>query len=60
MPAECHAVWNHESIHVHSTLDQGQGFDVNGNDRVSPGISIGNSEIGLAALSISAFLLRLV
>ena len=34
-------------------------FTVNG-DRLTPGISISNSEVGLASLSIAAFLLRLV
>jgi len=34
-------------------------FSVNG-DRMTPGISISNSEVGIAALSISAFVLRLV
>lgn len=36
-------------------------FSLNGNgDKMTPGISICNSEIGLASLSISAFFLRLV
>jgi len=34
-------------------------FDING-DRFKPGISVSNSEVGLASLSISAFVLRLV
>ena len=34
-------------------------FTVNG-DKMTPGISISNSEVGIAALSISAFVLRLV
>jgi hypothetical protein len=34
-------------------------FKING-DRMTPGISISNSEVGLASLSISAFILRLV
>jgi hypothetical protein len=34
-------------------------FDING-DRFKPGISISNSEVGLASLSISAFVLRLI
>jgi hypothetical protein len=34
-------------------------FDVNG-DRITPGISVSNSEVGLASLSVSAFFLRLV
>ena len=35
-------------------------FSVNGNDRMSPGISISNSEVGIAALSINAYVLRLI
>ncbi len=31
-----------------------------GTDKMTPGLSIGNSEIGLASLSVSAFILRLV
>jgi hypothetical protein len=34
-------------------------FKING-DRMTPGISISNSEVGLASLSVSAFILRLV
>lgn len=34
-------------------------FKING-DKMTPGISISNSEVGLASLSVSAFLLRLV
>ena len=34
-------------------------FEVNG-DRITPGISIANSEVGLSSLRISAFFLRLV
>jgi hypothetical protein len=34
-------------------------FKVNG-DNISPGISISNSDVGLASLSISAFFLRLI
>jgi hypothetical protein len=34
-------------------------FKING-DKMMPGISISNSEIGLASLSVSAFLLRLI
>ena len=34
-------------------------FEING-DKFRPGISISNSEVGLASLSIAAFLLRLV
>ena len=35
-------------------------FEVARGDTMMPGISIGNSEVGLAALSVSAFILRLV
>jgi hypothetical protein len=34
-------------------------FKING-DKMTPGISVSNSEIGLASLSVSAFILRLV
>jgi hypothetical protein len=34
-------------------------FKING-DKMTPGISISNSEVGLASLSVSAFILRLV
>jgi len=39
--------------------DDRETFSVNGN-RMTPGISISNSEVGLASLSISAFVLRLI
>jgi hypothetical protein len=42
-----------------SILDGNQTFSING-DRFTPGISISNSEVGLASLSIAAFFLRLV
>ena len=42
-----------------SILDEHKRFQVNG-ERMTPGISISNSEVGLASLSISAFVLRLV
>jgi len=42
-----------------SIPDGKQAFDING-DRFKPGISISNSEVGLASLSIAAFVLRLV
>jgi hypothetical protein len=42
-----------------SILDGKKAFDVNG-DKFNSGISISNSEVGLASLSIAAFLLRLV
>jgi hypothetical protein len=42
-----------------SILDGKKSFDIHG-DKFKPGISISNSEVGLASLSIAAFLLRLV
>ncbi|ABW68720.1 DUF932 domain-containing protein [Desulfosudis oleivorans] len=42
-----------------SIPDGRKAFDING-DRFKPGISISNSEVGLASLTISAFVLRLV
>jgi hypothetical protein len=42
-----------------SIPDGKKSFKVNGN-KITPGISISNSEVGLASLSISAFFLRLV
>ena len=43
-----------------SIPDERRGFQLPGNDKMYPGISISNSEVGLASLSISAFILRLV
>jgi hypothetical protein len=40
--------------------DAGGEFVLRDNDRMKPGISIGNSEVGIASLSIAAFILRLV
>jgi hypothetical protein len=42
-----------------SIPDGRQTFQING-DKMTPGISISNSEVGLASLSIAAFLLRLI
>ena len=42
-----------------SILDGKKSFEING-DKFKPGISISNSEVGLASLSIAAFILRLV
>jgi hypothetical protein len=42
-----------------SIPDEKETFKING-DRMTPGISVSNSEVGLAALSISSFVLRLV
>jgi hypothetical protein len=42
-----------------SILNSSKTFDLNG-DRITPGISISNSEVGLSSLRIAAFYLRLV
>ena len=42
-----------------SIPDGAKSFDIDG-DKYTPGISISNSEVGLASLSISAFVLRLI
>jgi hypothetical protein len=42
-----------------SIPDGARSFDIDG-DKFTPGISISNSEVGLASLSISAFILRLI
>jgi hypothetical protein len=42
-----------------SILDGKQTFSING-DKITPGVSVSNSEVGLACLSIAAFLLRLI
>jgi len=42
-----------------SIPDANQTFQVNG-EKMTPGISVSNSEVGLASLSIAAFVLRLV
>jgi hypothetical protein len=42
-----------------SIPDGAKAFDING-DKFKPGISISNSEVGLASLSISAFVFDLV
>jgi len=53
---QCHLDQDFMSL---SIPDGSQTFSVNG-DRITPGISISNSETGLASLSIAAFFLRLV
>lgn len=40
--------------------DRTKSFQVKPGDRMEPGISLGNSEVGLSSLTISAFVLRLV
>jgi len=42
-----------------SIMDGEKVFEING-DRFRPGVSISNSELGLASLSVSAFILRLI
>ena len=42
-----------------SIPDRSKTFDISGG-RITPGISIANSEVGLASLRIAAFFLRLV
>jgi len=55
-PVQCHLDPEFMSL---SILDGKQTFSLNG-DRITPGISVSNSEVGLACLSIAAFLLRLI
>jgi hypothetical protein len=42
-----------------SIPDGSQAFVVNGKDRIVPGVSIANSEVGISSLKIAAFFLRL-
>ena len=53
---QCHLDGEFMSL---SIPDGKRSFDVKG-DKMTPGISISNSEVGLASLSIAAFVLRLV
>jgi hypothetical protein len=55
-PVQCHLDSEFMSL---SILDGRQTFALNG-DKITPGISVSNSEVGLACLSIAAFLLRLI
>lgn len=55
-PVQCHLDSEFMSL---SILDGKQTFSVNG-DKMTPGISVANSEVGLACLSIAAFFLRLI
>ena len=48
-----------EQLMMVNIPDSRETFTVNG-DKMTPGISMANSEVGLAALSIGAFVLRLV
>jgi hypothetical protein len=40
--------------------DDGRAFSVQPKDRVIPGLSVGNSEVGLSSLTVAGFFLRLV
>jgi hypothetical protein len=55
-PVQCHLDAEFMSL---SILDGKQTFSLNG-DKFTPGISVANSEIGLACLRIACFILRLV
>jgi len=44
---------------VLSIPDGNQTFEING-DKITPGVAITNSEVGLSALSVEAFMLRLI
>jgi hypothetical protein len=55
-PVQCHL---DEEFMLLSIPDGRHTFKVNG-DRMTGGISVSNSEVGLASLSVSAFILRLV
>lgn len=53
---QCHM---DDTFMVLNILKPEKSFKVNG-DEMTPGISIANSEVGLAALSVSAYILRLI
>jgi len=55
-PVQCHLDPEFMSL---SILDGKQTFSING-DKITPGVSVSNSEVGLACLSIAAFFLRLI
>jgi hypothetical protein len=55
-PVQCHLDGEFMSL---SIIDGKRAFDISG-DRFRPGLSISNSEVGLASLSIAAFVLRLI
>jgi len=55
-PVQCHLDSEFMSL---SILDKKQTFSLNG-DKITPGVSVSNSEVGLACLSIAAFFLRLI
>ena len=43
-----------------SIPDSGKTFTLNGGDKITPGVSITNSEVGISSLSLFAFYVRLV
>lgn len=53
---QCHLDEEFMSLNL---LNEGDGFSVKG-DAFTPGISISNSEVGLASVSVAAFCLRLI
>jgi len=53
---QCHLDAEFMSLNI---LEGNQSFDING-DKFRPGISLGNSEVGLASLSISCFVMRII
>jgi hypothetical protein len=55
-PVQCHLDSEFMSL---SILDKKETFSLNG-DKITPGVSVSNSEVGLACLSIAAFFLRLI
>jgi len=55
-PVQCHL---DDAFMLLNIPDGNKSFSVNG-DKMTPGISISNSEVGLASLSIAAFVLRLI
>ncbi|HQH71600.1 MAG TPA: DUF932 domain-containing protein [bacterium] len=57
MPAQCSL---DEEFMLLNLPDREKGFLIKRDDRLEPGIGIGNSEVGLSSLTLSAFVLRLV
>jgi len=55
-PVQCHL--DAEFMNL-SILDGKQSFTING-EKMTPGVSVANSEVGLSCLSIAAFFLRLI
>jgi len=56
-PVQCHL---DEEFMLLNIPDREKTFRLNGKDEMRPGISVSNSEVGLASLTISAFCLRLI